>query len=298
MLRYLDEVARSGSIRRAAARLNVASSAINRQIIDLELALGAPLFERMPRGLRLTSAGEIVIAHVRRTLSDYRTVEDRLGELKGLHGGEVTLATTNGLADGVVPGAIAGFRARYPRIKVTMLVMFVPDIIRAVVDGAAQLGLGYHLPPTPGLDVAALLDGSLGAVMAPDHPLAGRDGVRLAECAAFPLILADPGLRMHQTVQDALLRANVAAEPALLSNSVPFMKAMAATGHNIAFLSRFDITGEQRAGRLVHVRILDPVSLANPLLLVHRTRDALDGAAAILADALRTALEAVNETGG
>ena len=114
MLRYLDEVARSGSIRRAAARLNVASSAVNRQILDLEADLGVLLFERLPRSLRLTSAGEILVAHVRRTLADYREIEGRLGALKGLHGGEVVLVTMNGLAGGVVPRAVAAFCARFP----------------------------------------------------------------------------------------------------------------------------------------------------------------------------------------
>ena len=70
LLRYLDEVARLGSIRKAASRLNVASSAINRQILALENEIGAPIFERMPRRLRLTSTGEVLIAHVRETLRD------------------------------------------------------------------------------------------------------------------------------------------------------------------------------------------------------------------------------------
>jgi DNA-binding transcriptional LysR family regulator len=60
-IRYFDEVARQGSIRKAADRLNVAPSAVNRQILKLEDELGAPLFERLPRGLRLTAAGEILI---------------------------------------------------------------------------------------------------------------------------------------------------------------------------------------------------------------------------------------------
>jgi DNA-binding transcriptional LysR family regulator len=68
ILTYLDEVARLGSIRKAAARLNVASSAINRQILALENEIGTPIFECMPRRLRLTATGELLIAHVRETL--------------------------------------------------------------------------------------------------------------------------------------------------------------------------------------------------------------------------------------
>ena len=84
LLRYLDEAARLGSIRKAASRLNVASSAINRQILALEEELGVPIFERMPRRLRLTSTGEILIAHVRETLKGHHRVEAQIEALKGL----------------------------------------------------------------------------------------------------------------------------------------------------------------------------------------------------------------------
>ena len=98
ILTYLDEVARLGSIRKAAARLNVASSAINRQILALETELGAPIFERMPRRLRLTSAGEILIMHVRETLKSSQRAAAQIEALKGLQRGEATIATMNGLA--------------------------------------------------------------------------------------------------------------------------------------------------------------------------------------------------------
>ncbi len=91
LLRYLDEVARSGSIRAAAQRLNVASSAVNKQILMIEEQLGVKLFERLPRGLRLTAAGELMVAHIRQTMNNYRNVEADIRDLQGLRSGEVTL---------------------------------------------------------------------------------------------------------------------------------------------------------------------------------------------------------------
>ena len=81
-LQYIDEIARCGSIRKAAARLNVASSAINRQILALEEELGAQIFERMPRGLKLTAAGELCIEHIREVLKTYERMEARIRGLK------------------------------------------------------------------------------------------------------------------------------------------------------------------------------------------------------------------------
>ena len=100
MLRYLDVVARVGSIRKAATVLNVASSAINRQIIALEEELGEPLFERMPRRLRLTATGEVLIEHVRATLKAHTHTLERIEAMRGLHRGTITLATSFGLAAG------------------------------------------------------------------------------------------------------------------------------------------------------------------------------------------------------
>ena len=135
VLRYIDEVARSGSIRAAGERLNVAPSAINKHSLLLEEAIGEPLFERMPRGLRLTPAGEILVAHVRRTMKEFSQVEAEIRGIKTLESGEVIIATMNGLAGGIVPKAAAVFCARHPRLKISIRVMFVRDIVQAVIDG-------------------------------------------------------------------------------------------------------------------------------------------------------------------
>ena len=70
VLTYVDEVARQGSIRAAADKLNVAASAISRQIKSLEEDLGTPIFNRAPRSLTLTAAGEILLVHIRETLRE------------------------------------------------------------------------------------------------------------------------------------------------------------------------------------------------------------------------------------
>ncbi|WP_426239485.1 LysR family transcriptional regulator [Pararhizobium sp. DWP1-1-3] len=88
VLRYIDEVARCGSIRAAGERLNVAPSAINKHILQLEEAIGEPLFERLPRGLRLTPAGEILVAHVRRTIKEFSQVEADIRDMKTLQSGD------------------------------------------------------------------------------------------------------------------------------------------------------------------------------------------------------------------
>jgi len=83
VLTYVDAVARYGSIRKAADALSVASSALNRQILDLEIDLGAPLFERLPRGVRVTSAGEAFLVYARLVISELKAVESRITTATG-----------------------------------------------------------------------------------------------------------------------------------------------------------------------------------------------------------------------
>src|SRR5258708_36090359 len=89
VLTYVDAVARCGSIRKAADALNVASSALNRQILDLEIDIGAPLFDRLPRGVRVTSAGEAFLVYARLVISELKAVESRIEQLRGLVRGQV-----------------------------------------------------------------------------------------------------------------------------------------------------------------------------------------------------------------
>ena len=226
LLGYLDEVARSGSIRRAATRLNVASSAVNRQILSLEEEMGTPLFERLPRGLRLTAAGEVLVRHVRDTLNGHERMLAQVASLKGLTRGEVTVATMASIAAGVLPGVIRTFRETHPRIVVKVLVLPVDQIAAALLAGEADLALAYRLPPDPRMRCIAEFEHRLGAVMAPDHPLNGRYQVRMADCLAYPLVVADRSMTLRD-VLELLVPEGTSFTPVVETNSIELMKRLA-----------------------------------------------------------------------
>ncbi|MDN5680701.1 MAG: LysR family transcriptional regulator, partial [Ewingella sp.] len=120
LLMYLDQVARAGSIRKAAARLHISASAINRQILALEDELGTPLFQRLPRKMVLTAAGEVLIHHVRQTFKELEWAQVKIEELKGLRRGEVTVAMMSGLAANLLPRLASEFRRAHPRVKLIL----------------------------------------------------------------------------------------------------------------------------------------------------------------------------------
>lgn len=290
LLGYLDEVARSGSIRRAAARLNVASSAINRQILALEAEMGTPLFERLPRGLRLTATGEILIRHVRDTLREHERVLAQAASLKGLTRGEVTIATMASLAAGVLAGVIREFRETNPRIVIKVQVLSVDDIVAALLAGEADLALAYRMPPNPSLRCLAEFEHHLGAVMAPDHPLNGRLRVRMAECLAYPLVVADRSMTLRD-VLERLVPPGLAFTPVVETNSLELMKRLAQTAPHITFVNLSDVGDEIRRGVLAFTPLSDARAITQKASLMQRARAPLEGPAHLVAARIEAAFE-------
>lgn len=293
MLQYLDEVARSGSIRAAGAKLHVAPSAVNRQILLLEEELGEPLFERLPRGMRPTPAGEVLLAHVRRTMQGYREAVAEIRDLQSLPSGEVVIATMTGLASSVVSAATMSFHARYPEVRISIRVMSTQEILRAVANSEADLGLGFNVPSSGQLEICWQMDTRLGAVIAAKHPLARLESIPLAQCASYPLIFADRSMVIHGIIADTFAAAGIRVEPAFHTNSIETMKRLAAAGEAIAFLSRFDIAEERQSGSLAFRPVRDRAFSDNILSLVRREKHGHGLAGLLFAEEIMGTLESV-----
>lgn len=289
-LRYLDAIVRCGSIRAAAAELNVASSAVNRQLLALEASLGTPLFDRLPRRLKLTAAGEIIIEHVRETLKAEARAMARIGALSGTQRGTVTIAVTPGLADGPMPEIIASFIASRPSIQVGMHAMRTDRISQAVSSGEADLGLGYYLLPNPALRGLLTLPTEFGVVVAPGHPLASANSVKVSQLVEHGVVLTEPGSSLRQTIDRALLQRGITLRPGVETNSIETLKRIVVSGNWVTLLNPFDAASDCRAGRLVF-RPLESGSLSGQVLsLVARSSGAASPLVNLFAEELRSAL--------
>ncbi|MCB1487329.1 MAG: LysR family transcriptional regulator [Bauldia sp.] len=292
MLRYLDEVVRAGSIRQAAERLHVSASSINRQIIALEEELGMQIFHRLPRRLRLTAAGELLISHIRDTLKQYERLQVRLEELRGIRGGQIRIAAMHGIAGGVLQPVVANFRRNHRGVMITISAHVVEGIVDALISGEADLGLAYKLPDNPNLVATAVFPTRMGAVVAPSHPLALRSPVRLSDCLEFPIVLADQSMTIHRLMTDAFSRAGLQFQPDYLSNSVEFMKSMARKREAVTFLSRIDVAEDQRDGALVFLPIQGHYIRRQELTMARRARGGvIDPAVSVIEEDIRAALK-------
>lgn len=252
-IRYFDAVRRAGSIRAAARQLNVASSAVNRQILNLEAEIGTALFNRLSAGLKLTAAGEIVARHVIAVLRDGERAVSELDALKGLRLGHVELATLEGLCHRIVPSSISTLHRRTPRVTVGIAILGTNEIPTAVINGDAHLGLAFEVRRQPELRQIAMARYRLGAVVLPDSPLAEKATVTMRDCAAFPLILPKSNFANRDQLHPIFFESGMIDRGRYEAGSIELMKQLVLGGLGVAFMTRVGIEAELDAGRLVHV---------------------------------------------
>ncbi|WP_174297777.1 LysR family transcriptional regulator [Sphingomonas bacterium] len=296
LLRYLDEVARAGSIRKASAKLNIASSSINRQILALEAELGSPIFHRLHRSLRLTPAGEILVDHVRRTLKDLGHAVGQIEDLRGIRRGTVTVALVGGLASTLIIRVCSKFRERYPMVKLVFRRYDGDKIATAVTSGECDLGLSFLLPDDPNLTVVAAIDCYVGAIVPTDHPLAKRASVRISDCVGQPMILPDETMMVRGIINAGFERLNTKLYPEMESNSIEMIRGFVASGQGISFLNQINVNDERAQGLLVFLPIVDRLRPLN-LRIVRRAKDQqlIPG---LLANAIKAAVEELEPGSG
>lgn len=289
MLRYLDEVARAGSIRTAASRMNVAASAVNRQILALEEELGMPIFERLSRRLRLTAPGEILIGHVRQTLKEHSRIQTLMQDLKGFRRGEIKIAAMGGIGPAALPPIIAAFRRHRPGVSVVVRVLPVGDLIAAVNAEDVDFGFALDLPAHSGLQTFATIDCPIGAVVARNHDLASHTSVTLSDCIAHPLILPDQGLTLRRLLDDAFKRSTVTARPAFESNSIELMLGLVQQGLGVTFLNRLNIEAARQRGEVVLVPLRNRFLKPQRLSVVGPAKHGLESLANLMVEDFRAA---------
>ena len=229
VLNYLDEVARAGSIRAAAERLNATASAVNRRIMDLEEELGAALLERRPRGVRLTAAGEIFIRHVRQQNAEIERVKSRIEDLKGLRRGTVRLACSQAVAFDFLPRSIAAFRKRYPDVTFEVRVLDHESALNELAAYRVDLALVFRPPFMATFQPLVNIEQRLAVLMARDHPLARSATIRLRDCAAWPVALPERGFGGRQLLDEVCARAGVELRVIAESNSFELLRGGALT---------------------------------------------------------------------
>jgi DNA-binding transcriptional LysR family regulator len=287
VLAYVDAVARHGSIRKAAEALNMASSALNRQILDLEADLGSALFERLPRGVRPTAAGEVFLAYAREAISDLRAVQSRVEQLRGLVRGRIRIAAVESVAGEMLPAAITEFQAEHPYVQFNVRIGVPEDLVAALVADDVDLLLTHQQPLRREVAVVSVAPQALCALVVSDHPLAARAKLHLYDCLAYPLALADTTLAGRALIEQVLAQTSFNLEPRLVSNSVEIMQAFARMNRGVCFQFRRPGKAVVPPGDMVALPLVDPPLLQAKLILATRRGRVLPIAAAAFVETLK-----------
>jgi DNA-binding transcriptional LysR family regulator len=217
-LRYFLAVADTGSLTEASARQHVAASALSRQIAALEAQLGVALFERHPRGMGLTAAGEILRAHARRAELDAQRALEDIGALQGLRAGQVRLATSDAFANELVPRLCVDFQRQHHGVGFSVAVLPTAQVPEAVRQGAADIGLCFSRAPQMDIAVQYRQAAPVLALLPPGHALAALPSVTLAQLGQYPLALPPPETAIRQMMDIVCSRQGLQLAPVLVSN--------------------------------------------------------------------------------
>ncbi|ANF57329.1 LysR family transcriptional regulator [Halotalea alkalilenta] len=287
-LRYIAEAIQSGSIRRAAERLEVEPSVISRQIRRLEASLGVRLLERHGRGVRATEAGLLLLDfHRERRVAEEALLGD-FSALDGLERGTLRLAVSEGYSERLMQQVITRFARRHPRLRIELMIANVQVVVRQVLEGDAHIGLGYSPRLVPGIESVASAPQPVCAVVNANHPL-----TRLAQPLSLDTILDYPvalvasgyGLRQLLDTVEALDKCHF--EPSLESNSLAMLREYVCDTQAVTFLANPPYTESLAPGRLRALSIDHPILNAAEVHLMVRQHRPLSRACRHLLEEIR-----------
>jgi DNA-binding transcriptional LysR family regulator len=282
--RYFLAVADAGSIRAAARELNIVSSAVNRQLLLLEENLGIKLFDRVGRGLRLSEAGTLLVRQVRETLARYDDVVSELDTLRGLRRGRIRIAVVESISVERVPDLLADFWERWPGIEMVMTQTGAEDVTRLVGEGAADLGFAFSTHELEGVRLVYEEPHRVGALLAPDHPLAGCASLSFDDLLGESLLLPARGLSLRNAIEPLLARSRRQIRVRGECNSLRLMSALVRRSRSVGFLTAVGIERELRDGELVWIPLADPDLASDRLMVVAREGSVPGVAVATFAD--------------
>ncbi len=226
-MRYVLAVAETNSFTRAAHQCLVVQSALSRQIAALERELGARLFDRTSRHVRITPAGQAFVAAARESLNAAERAAADVAAATGEVRGKLALGLIPTVAAVDIPDALSRFRAVYPQVRLDIRVSGSDDLAEQVRQGkieVAFLGLPTSARPA-GVNGRELAQDRLVAVVAPDHPLAGEPSVDLARLSTETFIDLPPHSAARAQSDEAFAAAGLNRQVAFEVTTADFMMA-------------------------------------------------------------------------
>jgi DNA-binding transcriptional LysR family regulator len=283
-------IVRRGGFTPAARTLHLSQPAISRRVHLLERELGAPLFERIRTGVVLTDAGRAFLPYAEALLASMRDGVEAVAALRGADHGTVMLAVVGTLASTSLTACLRRFRESHPAIDLRLRTALSSEVSGLVRRGDATLGLRYDPDPHPDLVSTTVHDEPMLPVCSARHRLArGRrvDARALAgeRWVAFPRRPGPAQEPYASALERGLALVGISESEIVPVDSLTAQKRMVEAGFGLALLPASSVDEELRAGTLHALRV-PAMRVTIPVVLVHRRRGYLSGAARALSEML------------
>ncbi|BAH74260.1 LysR family transcriptional regulator [Solidesulfovibrio magneticus] len=236
-LKAFVEVVRQGGFSKAARALFSTQSTVSKAVGQLEAECGEALLERLGTGVRLTAAGELVYARALAMLAESEHLAAELADLRGLLSGRLRLGLPIFGSARLFAPLFAEYRSRWPNVEIELMEQGSARLEEALLAGEVELGVSL-LPIGEAFSWQPVRDDPMMAVLAADHPLRGRERLRLAELANDPFILFEQGFALNTRIEHACSLRGFAPRLAARSGQLDFIIALVAAGLGVALLPR------------------------------------------------------------
>ncbi len=261
-------VARESSVTLGAERLHISQPAVSKQLQELERALGTPLFDRLPRGVRLTEAGELLEGYARRLFGLEAEAEAALADLRGLARGTLAVGASMTIGGYLLPDILARFHQKYPGIALHLEIANTEEVQQRLMDGTLDVGLTEGFLEHPELEAAVFREDEMVVIAPPGHPLFSEEPVTAARLCLEPFLVREEGSGTRAVVDRAFADRGLALRPVMSLGNIEAIKRAAAAGAGIAMVSALSVGLEQEAGTLAVVAVSD-LSVRRPLHRLH-----------------------------
>lgn len=289
----IEAVVRAGSIRKAAEDANLTASALNRRIQGFEQEFGWPIFERLPRGMRLNPAGELLMQHIRLQRTDLVRVQSQVADLTGERRGHISIACSQALLPYFLPQQIAIYRAEHPGVTFSINVRDRAQAERDLASYSSDLALVFEPVHLVEFDVLYTLPQTVHAVFPKDSPLAQHKVLRLRDCLNEKLVLPTAAYGVRHLMELGAASIGRSLTPAVETESFDLIRHYVTQENAVGFQIPIGLQPEDQANythRPLAARDVPP----GRLLMGQMKGRTLPVASAKFGQQLVTALEAWN----
>lgn len=238
---YFMAVAKTGNLRKAADQLHISVSAVHRQIALAEDELDIALFERLPNGLKLTLAGELLYSDLLRWQKEYKQTCMRFDEIQGLKRGAIDLGIIAALSEGFIVNCLNEIQQKYPWLTFNIHCDDSDVIVQKIMNTEIDFGLILDPLVHTQLDVLSFIEIPIGFAMSKIHPLATRSSIPLSDTLDTRHLIADYPLVIHERIASIYKKQQITPIQKTLTNDIRLMLSMLKKNMGIAILSYLDV---------------------------------------------------------